>query len=165
SIKNIFIPTNKLGCRGENSMLENNGQIAKQRQDECGKHVIWLERRIGQLSGLNWLTVLVPSLLAVAAGSALFAGDKWGPFVAGAALFAAILSAIHKGLNCDTYQADCRRLLKAYRALSVSYRTLSELEPNDRESRLLELEAQLESLSQTDCITKMKPNHALNADA
>lgn len=136
-------------------MDENNGQIARQRQQECENHVIWLEKRIGLLSSLNWLTVLVPSLLALVAGSALFAGEDWSPFVAGAALFAAILSAIHKGLNCDTYQADCRRLLKAYRAHSVGYRTLNELEPNDREIRLLELEAKLEALSETDCITKI----------
>ena len=146
-------------------MTGNHGQIAKQRQRECEKHVIWLERRIGLLSSLNWLTVLVPSLLAVAAGSALFAGDEWGPFVAGAALFAAILSAIHKGLNCDTYQVDCRRLLKDYRALSVGYRTLNELEVHDRELRLLELEAKLGALSKTDCITKMQPNRTLNPDA
>ena len=134
-------------------MVETHEQLAMKRQEECEIYTAWLQKRIGLLSCFNWLTVLVPSLLAVTAGSALFAGAEWGPAVAGAALLAAVLSAIHKGLNCDIHQADCRRLLKAYRALSKSYRTLNDIELSDCGERLLVLEEELGALSKTDSVT------------
>ena len=133
-------------------------EIAKSRQLECEATSIWLERRIRLLSKMNWLTVLVPSLLALIAGSAFFAGDDWTPFVAIAALVAAVLSAIHKGLDCDNHQKDCRRLLCEYRALAVGYRKIAEIEPNEAEQELAALEDLLRGLKRTDSITKSQPN-------
>ena len=100
----------------------------------------------------NKITVIVPSLLGVIAGSALFSSSNniWlgvGVFIA------AILTAIHKGLDCDAHQEECRRLVQAYRGLETRYRTISEIEIEDSQATLVELEESLASLKESQLAT------------
>jgi len=133
--------------------------ISRKRQIECEKHCLWLQKKLKLLSKLNWITVLVPSLLGVVAGSAFFVAEKYSELIAFVAIVAALLSATHKGLNCDSYQSDCRRLLMEYRALSKAYRSISEIQPKDAEASLLKLEAKLEEISGSDSISSLKLNN------
>ncbi len=141
-------------------MPEDYRQIAKRRHDECSAISAELAKRLGLFSYTNWITVLVPSLLAVGAGSAFFAGDNWGPLVGTVALLGALLTAIHKGLDCDAHQSECRRLLQAYGGLAVRYRTLHEIDKSDGDSDFLELEEALASLRESERITDLQPDNA-----
>jgi|GEM_PF-6097077 len=54
-------------------MTEKYQDIAAERQAECGERAIFFGSQLRLFSKTNWITVLVPSLLGVLAGSGLFA--------------------------------------------------------------------------------------------
>ena len=78
--------------------------IAAERQAECGERAAFFDSQLRLFSKTNWITVLVPSLLGVVAGSALFAKPEsifWlglgtTIWIGIGTLLAAILTAIHK---------------------------------------------------------------------
>ncbi len=76
------------------------------------------------MSHWNWLTIVLPALLSTFAGAVILAdlGLGLGPgeakLAAGlSALLAGLLTAAHRALKCDEYQAECQRLTQAYRSL------------------------------------------------
>ena len=68
-------------------------------------------------------------------------------------LVAAILTAVHKGFDCDAHQAECRRLVQAYRGLEVRYRTLAQIETPTIVDELLVLDTELAELRQSQTAT------------
>ena len=136
--------------------------ITRNRQLECEHYYGLLEKRLKRFSMLNWITVLLPSILGVGAASIYFAGPEYKESIAVCAGVTAILSAIHKGMNCEAHQADCRRLMSDYRALSVAYRSLAEIEQENYKIALLSLDSKFGALTRTDTVSKMKPNKSSN---
>lgn len=133
-------------------MTEEQKQICIQRAAECRLESQLLSKRLHQLGYANWITVLIPSLLGLIAGSAIFATDKWTAMIGGATLTAALLTAIHKGLDCDAYQNECRRLIQAYSGLATRYRTLHEVQKDNGLDDFLKLENRLAELMETATI-------------
>lgn len=64
-------------------------------------------------------------------------------------MLSGFLVAIHKGRNCDAYQAECRRLVQAYGGLATKYRTLHQLEVDCAMEKLPELDAALSVIRET----------------
>ena len=134
-------------------MTDKYQDIAAERQAECGERATFFDRQLRLFSKTNWITVLVPSLLGVLAGSGLFATSdfKWlwfetSTWIGIGTLLAAILTAIHKGLDCDAHQSECRRLVQVYRGLEVRYRTLAQIETSSIVDELLALDSELGEL-------------------
>ncbi len=141
-------------------MIDNYQTIAATRELECGERAVHFDSQLRFFSKTNWITVLVPSLLGVVAGSALFAesdsswvGIEASTWIGIGTLIAAILTAIHKGLDCDAHQAECRRLVQAYRGLEVRYRTLAQIETPTIVDELLALDSVLAELRQSQTAT------------
>jgi hypothetical protein len=81
-------------------------------------------RLLGRLWWANLSLVVLPAVLATAA--AIFAASGAGrisvisPYAAAwLAGGAAVLTAIHKALKCEEYQAECLRLGQAYQAIAI----------------------------------------------
>ncbi len=138
--------------RGLGAMTENYQKLAEEREAECGKRAAFFDSRLRFFSKTNWITVLVPSLLGVIAGSALFT-ESSSIWIGIGALAAALLTAVHKGLNCDAHQAECRRLVQAYRGLEVRYRTLRQIATPTIVEEMLALDSELAELCQSQTAT------------
>lgn len=141
-------------------MTDKYQDIAAERQSECGERATFFDSQLRFFSKTNWITVLVPSLLGVVAGSALFAksdsnwlGIETSIWIGIGTLLAAILTAIHKGLDCDAHQTECRRLVQVYRGLEVRYRTLAQIETPSIVDELLVLDSELGELRQSQMAT------------
>jgi hypothetical protein len=142
-------------------MTDKYQDIAAERQAECGERAAFFDSQLRLFSKTNWITVLVPSLLGVVAGSALFAKPEsilWlglgtTIWIGIGTLLAAILTAIHKGLDCDAHQTECRRLVQVYRGLEVRYRTLAQIETPSIVDELLALDSELGELRQSQTAT------------
>ncbi|WP_421868104.1 hypothetical protein [Motiliproteus sp.] len=134
------------------SLSDNYQQLAAERSAECGSRAAYFDQRLRFFSKSNWITVLVPSLLGVIAGSALLA-DTDPLWIGLGALVAGLLTAIHKGLDCDAHQAECRRLVQQYRGLETRYRTLAQIESTDIAEELLKLDVTLAELRQSQTAT------------
>lgn len=133
-------------------MTESIEEVAANRQVECNQKALYFESRLRFFSKTNWITVIVPSLLGVIAGSALSPSIS-SIWLGIGALIAALLTAIYKGLECDSHQAECRRLVQAYRGLETRYRTISETDMDNACEKLAELEEQLAVLKESQMAT------------
>ena len=74
-------------------------------------------RLIGLLWWANLIFMVLPVTLATAA--AVFAAGANKNLAAWLAGAAAVLTAVHKTLRCDEYQAECLRLNQRYRSLAT----------------------------------------------
>ena len=144
-------------------MTDKYQEIAAERQAECGERANFFDSQLRLFSYTNWITVLIPSLLGVLAGSGLFADSnlvflrfETSTWIGIGTLLAAILTAIHKALDCDAHQTECRRLVQVYSGLEVRYRTLAQIETPSIADELLALDSELGELrqSQTATITR-----------
>ena len=133
-------------------MTDSIEEIAANRQAECSRRASYFESRLRFFAKTNWITVIVPSLLGVIAGSALFTSVN-SLWLGIGTLVAALLTAIHKGLDCDAPQAECRRLVQAYRGLETRYRTVAETSLDNASARLSELEEILAELKEGQLAT------------
>ena len=140
------------------NMTEDVREVCARREAECRLGSYAYNRRLKLFGYTSWITVVVPSLLGVTAGSALFATDNWAPLVGAAALVAGLLTAIHKGLDCDAYQAECRRLIQAYNGVATRYRTLHEVQTDSSFNHFLELEERLAELKE-GATAKLPPGY------
>jgi hypothetical protein len=126
-------------------MNEDIESVAKSRESECAERAEFFEGRLRFFSKTNLITVLVPSLLGVLAGSAL--SPSINPLWLGSgALAVAILTAVHKGLDCEAHQAECRRLVQANRSFEVRYRTLYQIKSENIIEELRVLDGELAEL-------------------
>jgi hypothetical protein len=83
-------------------------------------------RLVGKLWWANVIFVVVPAVFgtaaaALAAAASSTSGDSSrvtliAAFLAGGA---AVLTAVHKALNCDAYQAECLRLSQAFQSIRI----------------------------------------------
>ncbi|MBE9076811.1 hypothetical protein IQ241_05790 [Romeria aff. gracilis LEGE 07310] len=112
---------------------------------------IWLSI----LQPLNIVTIAAPAVLSVIAGSTIltepaFFGPDGGRLVAGLCAFvSAVLTTIHKALNCDNHQSECRRLVQTYSALEASYERLTLIsEEKQLKEEVLKLDIRLEQIKE-----------------
>jgi hypothetical protein len=108
-------------------------------------------RRLRLLRGLSWICVLAGIAFPILAGSALLGspdlfGPKWKLWGGILVLLAAVLTAIHKGLNCEAHHAECRRVIHQIRDLIESYEAALVLGPDDPEPQVATLEARRREL-------------------
>ena len=136
--------------------------VAEQREKECRIEAEAFIIRLEFLSKTNWVTIVVPALLATFAGAAIFADTEWKELTGTAALLSALLTAIHKGRNCDAHQAECRRLSQAYSGLATRYRTIRDLDMPAAKEKMLELEAALAIVKET-ATAEVKENNRAKA--
>lgn len=141
-------------------MTDKYQNIASSRQTECGERASAFDNRLRFFSITNWFTIIIPALLGVLAGSGIFVDSEssWRGYEASTligwgTLFAAILTAIHKGLDCEAHQAECRRLVQIYRGFEVRYRTLAQIENPNIVEELLALDSELGELRQSQTAT------------
>ncbi len=120
--------------------------VAARRQIECMVLGIGYDSRMHFLSKINWVTIIVPALLSLFAGGAIFAGGVWTVFGGAAALLSALLIMMHKGRNGAADQAECGRLSREYIALSAKFRTLQDVETGNLNERMLALDDELASI-------------------
>lgn len=125
-------------------MDETDIDVCRQRQSECELESLAFNQRLKLFGYSNWITVIVPSLLAIVAAST-FANVN-DIYIGIAALTGAILATIHKTLDCGAYQAECRRLIQAYAGLATKYRSLHEVLRDDWQAELRMLDEQLASI-------------------
>lgn len=130
-------------------MRENLKSVAAEREKECRETADFFDKRLRLFSKANWITVLVPSLLGVVAGSAIISDSKLEWFGI-AVLLGAVLTAIHKGLDCDAHQAECRRLVQKYRGLETRYRTIRQVDKESAHEDFLDLEAALAAVRESE---------------
>jgi hypothetical protein len=79
-------------------------------------------------------------------GKPVFLGGSWELISGSLSLVAAILTGIHAGFNCDRYQGECRRLIKALQSLIEGYQAAMILNEHQLEARFNELETRLKDL-------------------
>jgi len=139
-------------------MLKDEKEVCARREIECKVESYAFTKRLKLFGYTNLITVIVPSLLAVSAGSAFFATDDWKLFIGITVLIGALLTAIHKGLDCDAYQTECRRLIQAYNGLAARYRTLHEVQKEHWLDDFLELENRLAELRE-GATAKLPPGY------
>ncbi|ASP49426.1 hypothetical protein [Cognaticolwellia beringensis] len=133
-------------------MAEDFQLVAKSRESECAERAEFFEDRLRFFSKTNWITLIVPSLLGVLAGAAL--SSNVNPIWLGlGALIAALLTAIHKGLDCDAHQEECRRIVQANRSFEVRYRTLHQIGSENIIEELRALDNELAALRASQLAT------------
>ena len=106
-------------------MSEDNSRLAQRiREQATVLSEAYRLRLLGRLWWTNLALVVLPAALATAA--AIFAASGAGssaiiaPYTAAwLAGSAAVLTAIHKALKCEEYQAECLRLSQAYHAMAI----------------------------------------------
>ena len=132
-------------------MNEQDQAFIYERLQECREnrrsYKIWLEH----LKPWNALTMVSPAVLSVIAGSTIlaeptFLGPDKGRVIAGVfALVSAVLTTIHKVLNCDPHQAECHRIMRAYSSLEAGYKGLK-IHDNKLKEELLKLNTRFEQI-------------------
>lgn len=123
--------------------------VARDRERECRIEAEAFIIRLDFFSKTNWITIVVPALLATFAGAAIFADTEWKTITGAAALLSALITTIHKGRNCDVHQAECRRLSQAYSGLATKFRTIRDLDMPEVKEKILELESALATVNET----------------
>ena len=96
-------------------------------------------RLVGKLWWANLLFVVVPAVFGTAAAAlaAASSASSDGSRLTFAAAFlaggAAVLTAVHKALQCDEYQAECLRLSQAFQSVRIrSEAKLAEADPDPK---------------------------------
>jgi hypothetical protein len=111
-------------------------------------------RLLGRLWYANLLFVVLPAIFATS--SAILAAGSGGKtllwlfnaqLAAGLAGVAAILSAIHKSLKCEEYQAECLRLSQEYQSIAILFDSALSRPDEERDSLQQELTKRLEKLT------------------
>jgi hypothetical protein len=102
--------------------------IADARGRECRIEARAYESVLHRLAPANWLLVAGAALLSTVAGATILTTTAPHYLPASLALLSAAFTVTHKGLNCDIYQDECRRLRSAYDALAYRYRSLELVE-------------------------------------
>lgn len=116
--------------------------IAAARERECRLQAAAYRRVLHLLAPANWLLVAGAALLSTVAGATIVTTTVPHFIPALLALLSAAFTVIHKGLHCEVYQSECRRLRSAYDALACRYRSLELIEtPADFHRDLRALDA------------------------
>ncbi|MDN5864799.1 MAG: hypothetical protein L0I62_06230 [Gammaproteobacteria bacterium] len=117
---------------------------AQARRRECLFLCEAYSNTIKALAPANWVLVVGAALLSLAAGTTILTKTTLiTTTVAGIlALISGALTIIHTKLGCDSYQAECKKLLSFYRGLAVDYDNLRFIPEADRPGRFSALNDQ-----------------------
>jgi len=104
--------------------------------EACGRAQSRAQRWLVYVTPFNWLTLVTPAVLAALAGAAMLTDttdDSLRELAGYAALASALLTAIHKALDCDTHQEKCRQLIGDFAGLRARYDTLGSRNDGQRD--------------------------------
>jgi hypothetical protein len=107
-----------------------------------------LRSKLSLYRGFSDIAVLSGIIIPILAGSTLVTDGgilkdyKW--LVAILVFAAAALTAVHKGLNCETYHAECRQAIHTLRSIIEGLEGIVTLEANQFQSAIGELEVRLQ---------------------
>jgi hypothetical protein len=126
-------------------MSEPMAQIGNHALDQtdryCRREAFAYSEWLGWLTPLRWISVAGGVLLSAAAGfSILWKTLPHGTGISATLAFAAsTLTALHVALKCDAHQSECRRLIQAFKSLSVQIATCKELPSPEQEKKKTEI--------------------------
>lgn len=104
---------------------------------------------------LSWICIAAGIVFPILASSALlgsqeiFGGERWGIIGGFLALAAAVLTSLHKGFECESYQADCKRALLSLRSLIEGYEATGAMTDKGLDEAIVQLEGRLGELRRT----------------
>jgi hypothetical protein len=118
---------------------------------DCSREVIAYGEWLGWLTPLRWISVGGGVVLSGAAGfSILWNTLPSGKIISAVLAFAAsTLTTIHVALKCESHQSECRRLIQAYKSLSVQISLCRELTPEEHPARRAEIMMKVAHLVET----------------
>ena len=124
-------------------------QFFIKRQRQCRIERRSLEMWLTWLTPLRWFTVAGGIILSAVGGATILSkpgllGDDWSVIGGLCALSASILTGLHAGLNCDSHQSECRRLIQVYSSLEAAYEAAGLLPPAELPGRQSALEEKFE---------------------
>ncbi|WP_157640513.1 hypothetical protein [Lamprocystis purpurea] len=125
--------------------------VAKRRETECRIEAEAFDLWLSFLDKTNWITDILPAILSTVAGAAIFGLflPQWDIWAGMAAFLSSALIVIHKMRNCDAHQAECKRLIRAYRGLATKYRTFHEIDVDNPDQHFSMLETIIATISET----------------
>jgi hypothetical protein len=138
------MPVGDVEVRDDQGVIDNDRaiSIADARERECRIQARAYRSVLSKLAPANWLLVGGAALLSTVAGATIVTTTAPHYLPASLALLSAAFTVTHKGLNCDVYQDECKRLRSAYDALACRYRSLELVESAaDLQRDLRELDA------------------------
>jgi hypothetical protein len=96
-------------------------------------------RLVGKLWWANVIFVVVPAVFGTAAAALAAAASSTTSDSSGVTLIAAflaggaaVLTAVHKALNCDAYQAECLRLSQGFQSIRIRAEAMAESNPDPK---------------------------------
>jgi hypothetical protein len=104
------------------------------------------------LGPLRWICLGGGVVFSAAAGLSIlgesaFFGQNWKLVSALLAFAASALTGLHGILKCDAHQAECHRLIQAFKSLRSNYEASNFLDPQERPKRLQKLNDDLTELT------------------
>ena len=107
-----------------------------------------LRRKLFYYKSFSQIAILLGIIAPIFAGSALVGEggilQDWKPYIALSVFLAALLTGIHKGLDCEAYHAECRRAIHALRSLIEGFEAALASEPDHLQAMLDGLELRLQ---------------------
>ncbi len=107
-----------------------------------------LESKLPRYKRFSDVAVLSGIVVPILAGSTLITAggvlETCKGYVAIAVFAAAVLTAVHEGLNCEAYHAECRQAIHALRSIIEGLEATVALEANQLQPAISELEVRLQ---------------------
>jgi len=144
-------------------------RLAQLRQEELAAEQRRLTRLLGRYRVFSHVAVLLGIVVPVLAGSELanptsallnyqLAGLSGRLMLAMAVLATAMLTALHKGLNCEAYHAGCLRAVNTLQSLVEGYEAVGA--SHDPAAAVAALEARLREFRETAFdVPPLRQNH------
>jgi hypothetical protein len=118
------------------------------RIDELSIEEAAIESRLRFYRGFSHFAVLCGIVVPMLAGSTLVSNGGMlsdaADYIAFAVFVTGALTALHKGLNCEAYHAECMRSIHELRSLVEGYEAIITLSPDQTPEALDKLEARLQ---------------------
>ena len=118
---------------------------------DCRREVIAYSEWLGWLTPLRWISVGGGVVLSATAGFAiLWDSLPNGKIISASLAFAAsIMTGLHVALKCDAHQAECRRLIQAFKSLSLQIAACKVLPPEEQAKARPEIMTKVAHLVET----------------
>jgi hypothetical protein len=127
------------------------GHALDQTDRYCRREAFAYREWLGWLTPLRWISVGGGVVLSAAAGFTILRESlPHGPAISATLAFAAsTLTALHVALKCDSHQSECRRLIQAFKSLSVQIAACRELPSAEQEKKKTEIMTKVAHLVET----------------
>jgi hypothetical protein len=138
-------------------------RLARLRQDELAVEQRRLTRLLSFYQGFSYVAVLLGIVVPVLAGSGLVSEGgllaTHRQLLAVAVVVTGMLTALHKGMNCEAYQAGSRRAINTLQSLIEGYGAIAVA--RDPAAAIEALEARLQQFRETafDVPPLRQPRH------